>query len=58
MANEVMMQAFEWDTPSDGSFYRNLVKNAKKLKKKWNRCTLATTNDQGWVRYGCWLWSL
>ena len=33
MANEVMMQAFEWDTWADGSFYKNLTKNAKKLKE-------------------------
>ena len=33
MANEVMMQSFEWDTWGDGSFYKNLRKNAKKLKE-------------------------
>ena len=33
MANEVMMQSFEWDTWADGSFYKNLAKNAKKLKE-------------------------
>lgn len=34
MANEVMMQAFEWDTSNDGNFYKNLTKNAKDLKAK------------------------
>lgn len=34
MANEVMMQSFEWDSPGDGNFYKNLVKNAKTLKDK------------------------
>ena len=28
-----MMQSFEWDSPADGSFYKNLSKNAKKLKE-------------------------
>lgn len=30
---DVMMQAFEWDTPADGNFYKNLKKNAKELKE-------------------------
>lgn len=33
MANEVMMQSFEWDTWGDGSFYKNLKRDAKKLKE-------------------------
>lgn len=33
MANEVMMQSFEWDTWADGSFYKNLKRDAKKLKE-------------------------
>ena len=33
MANEIMMQSFEWDTNGDGSFYKNLSKSAKDLKK-------------------------
>ena len=32
MANEVMMQSFEWDTWGDGSFYKNLTRDAQKLK--------------------------
>ncbi len=33
MANEIMMQSFEWDTWADGSFYKNLIRDAKKLKE-------------------------
>ena len=29
----VMMQAFEWDTPADGGYYRFLKDNAKKIKE-------------------------
>lgn len=29
---DVMMQAFEWDTPSDGDYYKFLKENAKKIK--------------------------
>ncbi|WP_049690559.1 alpha-amylase [Anaerococcus jeddahensis] len=28
----VMMQAFEWDTPADGGYYKLLKENAKKIK--------------------------
>lgn len=28
----VMMQAFEWDTPADGGYYKFLKENAKKIK--------------------------
>lgn len=30
--SDVMMQAFEWDTPADGGYYKFLKKNAKKIK--------------------------
>lgn len=30
--SDVMMQAFEWDTPSDGGYYKFLRENAKKIK--------------------------
>ncbi len=33
MANEVMFQSFEWDTYADGSFYKNLIRDAKSLKE-------------------------
>lgn len=33
MSNNVMMQAFEWDTSSDGGFYRRLKENAKNLRE-------------------------
>ena len=33
MANEVMMQSFEWDTDGSGNFYKNLEKDAKTLKE-------------------------
>lgn len=29
---DVMMQAFEWDTPADGGYYKFLKENAKKIK--------------------------
>src|SRR5690625_955968 len=29
----LMMQAFEWDTPADGGYYRFLKDNAKNIKK-------------------------
>lgn len=28
--SDVMMQAFEWDTPADGGYYKFLKENAKK----------------------------
>lgn len=31
--SDVMMQAFEWDTPADGGYYKFLKENAKKIKK-------------------------
>lgn len=34
MANEVMMQSFEWDTDGSGNFYKNLSRDAKDLKKQ------------------------
>lgn len=58
MANEVMMQSFEWDTWADGSFYKKSNKECKKIKGKWNRRPMASTYDQGWVRHGRGLWSL
>lgn len=30
--SDVMMQAFEWDTPADGGYYKFLKENAKKIK--------------------------
>lgn len=30
--SDVMMQAFEWDTPTDGGYYKFLRENAKKIK--------------------------
>lgn len=30
--SDVMMQAFEWDTPADGGYYKFLRENAKKIK--------------------------
>ena len=30
--SDVMMQAFEWDSPADGGYYKFLKENAKKLK--------------------------
>lgn len=30
--SDVMMQAFEWDSPADGGYYKFLKKNAKKIK--------------------------
>lgn len=33
MENDVMMQAFEWDTPADGNFYKDLAEDAKRLKE-------------------------
>ncbi|WP_276876736.1 alpha-amylase [Anaerococcus hydrogenalis] len=30
--SDVMMQAFEWDTPADGGYYKLLKENAKKIK--------------------------
>ena len=33
MANEVMMQSFEWDTDGSGDFYKKLKKEAKTLKE-------------------------
>ncbi|WP_058990976.1 alpha-amylase [Anaerococcus rubeinfantis] len=30
--SDVMMQAFEWDTPADGGYYKFLRQNAKKIK--------------------------
>lgn len=63
MANEVMMQAFEWDSPSDGNFYKNLSKNAKTLKEKgidalWLPPASKGGSDQD-VGYGIYdLWDL
>lgn len=33
MKNGVMLQAFHWDLPADGKFYRNLAKKAESLGK-------------------------
>ncbi|MDY2919124.1 MAG: alpha-amylase [Anaerococcus sp.] len=33
MANEVMIQSFEWDTDASGNFYKKLTNDAKKLKE-------------------------
>lgn len=63
MANEVMMQSFEWDSPSDGNFYKNLIQNAKTLKEKgidalWLPPTCKGGSDQD-VGYGIYdLWDL
>lgn len=61
MANEVMMQSFEWDSPSDGNFYKNLVKNAKTLKDKgidalWlpPMCKGGSDQDVGYGIYDLW----
>lgn len=34
MANEIMMQSFEWDTDGSGDFYKKLSRDAKDLKKR------------------------
>ena len=63
MANEVMMQSFEWDTWADGSFYKNLSKNAKKLKENgidslWMPPMTKGSSDMD-VGYGAYdLWDL
>lgn len=58
---EVMMQAFEWDTPSDGNFYKNLKKNAKRLKENgidalWlpPMCKGSGDKDVGYGIYDLW----
>lgn len=61
--NEVMMQAFEWDTPADGNYYKNLIKNAKEFKEKgidalWLPPMTKGGSDQD-VGYGVYdLWDL
>ena len=61
MAEEVMMQSFEWDTNGDGSFYKNLSKNAKALKEAgidalWlpPMCKGGGENDVGYGIYDLW----
>ncbi|MDY3006479.1 alpha-amylase [Anaerococcus porci] len=58
---DVMMQAFEWDTPADGNFYKNLKKNAKKLKESgidalWipPMCKGGGDQDVGYGIYDLW----
>lgn len=61
MKNGVMMQAFEWETKSDGSFYKDLTKNAKELKEKgfdalWlpPMCKGGSDMDVGYGIYDLW----
>ncbi|MDO4662343.1 MAG: alpha-amylase [Tissierellia bacterium] len=63
MTNEVMMQAFEWETNADGNFYKNLIKNAHELKENgidalWLPPMCKGTSDMD-VGYGIYdLWDL
>ena len=34
MANNIMMQAFEWYLPNDGNYYNDLKEKAPELKEK------------------------
>lgn len=61
MANDVMMQSFEWDTDGSGDFYKKLSKNAKKLKEAgidalWlpPACKGSGDNDVGYGIYDLW----
>lgn len=61
MANDVMMQSFEWDTDGSGDFYKKLSKNAKKLKEAgidalWlpPACKGSGDNEVGYGIYDLW----
>lgn len=61
MENGVMMQAFEWDTNGDGNFYKNLARDAKKLKENgidalWlpPMCKGGSDMDVGYGIYDLW----
>lgn len=57
----VMMQAFEWDTPADGGYYKFLKENAKKIKDAgidalWlpPMCKGGVDQDVGYGIYDLW----
>lgn len=61
MANEIMMQSFEWDTDGFGDFYKKLSRDAKDLKKAgidalWlpPACKGGGDNDVGYGIYDLW----
>lgn len=61
--SDVMMQAFEWDSPADGGYYKFLKENAKKIKDAgidalWLPPMCKGSGDQD-VGYGIYdLWDL
>ncbi|MDO4594007.1 MAG: alpha-amylase [Tissierellia bacterium] len=61
MSNEVMMQAFEWETDASGNFYKKLIDDAKELKEKgfdalWlpPMCKGGSDMDVGYGIYDLW----